>query len=354
MRIKRAGADVTRRRRLAGSIAVASGLLLATAAGIPSATAASAAPASPDAAAAIARTLGATTTAGTYYDNAARAAVVNVTSEAAARSVQAAGAVPRLVKYSSAKLDAAGNVVRKLNLAGTAWATDPAGDRLVVTADRTVSGAALARLRAATAAYGDAVTVQRSAGTFSPFLSGGDAIYGGGYRCSLGFNVHKGSTYYFLTAGHCGQAVSYWYTNSGQSTSIGPTVSYTFPGHDYALVQYSNTSLSHPSTVGSQTISSAGNAYVGESVSRRGSTTGVHSGTVTGLNATVNYGNGDVVNGLIQTNVCAEPGDSGGSLYSGSTALGLTSGGSGDCTSGGTTFFQPVTAALSAYGVTIG
>ena len=68
----------------------------------------------------------------------------------------------------------------------------------------------------------------------------------------------------------------------------------------------------------------------------------------------MNYGNGDVVNGLIQTNVCAEPGDSGGSLYSGSTALGLTSGGSGDCTSGGTTFFQPVTAALSAYGVTIG
>ncbi|WP_241780208.1 trypsin-like serine protease, partial [Streptomyces wadayamensis] len=52
-------------------------------------------------------------------------------------------------------------------------------------------------------------------------------------------------------------------------------------------------------------------------------------------------------------NVCAEPGDSGGALFAGSTALGLTSGGSGNCSSGGTTFFQPVTEALSAYGVSI-
>ena len=60
------------------------------------------------------------------------------------------------------------------------------------------------------------------------------------------------------------------------------------------------------------------------------------------------------VNGLIDTNVCAEPGDSGGSLFDGSTALGLTSGGSGDCCSGGETFFQPVPDALSALGASIG
>ena len=83
-----------------------------------------------------------------------------------------------------------------------------------------------------------------------------------------------------------------------------------------------------------------------------GSTTGVHSGTVQALNATVNYAEGQV-RGLIQTNVCAEPGDSGGSLFSGNTAIGLTSGGSGNCTWGGTTFFQPVTEALSVYGVSV-
>jgi streptogrisin D len=67
----------------------------------------------------------------------------------------------------------------------------------------------------------------------------------------------------------------------------------------------------------------------------------------------VTYAEG-TVNGLIDTNVCAEPGDSGGALFDGSTALGLTSGGSGDCSSGGEIFFQPVPAALSALGASIG
>jgi streptogrisin D len=66
----------------------------------------------------------------------------------------------------------------------------------------------------------------------------------------------------------------------------------------------------------------------------------------------VNYAEGSV-SGLIRTNVCAEPGDSGGSLFSGSAAIGLTSGGNGNCTIGGTTYFQPVTEALSVYGVSI-
>lgn len=66
----------------------------------------------------------------------------------------------------------------------------------------------------------------------------------------------------------------------------------------------------------------------------------------------MNYAEGSV-SGLIRTTVCAEPGDSGGSLYSGSTALGLTSGGSGNCSSGGVTYFQPVVEALNAYGVSV-
>jgi streptogrisin B len=96
-------------------------------------------------------------------------------------------------------------------------------------------------------------------------------------------------------------------------------------------------------------------AFVGESVKRTGSTTGTHSGTVTALNVSVHYSGhpGGTVSGLIQTTVCAEGGDSGGPLYDGKKALGLTSGGSGDCTSGGTTFFQPVREAADAYGVTI-
>ena len=74
---------------------------------------------------------------------------------------------------------------------------------------------------------------------------------------------------------------------------------------------------------------------------------------VQALGVTVHYSSGETVNGLIQTDVCAEGGDSGGPLYDGDAAVGLTSGGSGDCTQGGTTFFQPVTAALSHYNVQV-
>ena len=51
--------------------------------------------------------------------------------------------------------------------------------------------------------------------------------------------------------------------------------------------------------------------------------------------------------------MCAEPGDSGGSLIAGTQAQGVTSGGSGNCSSGGTTYFQPVNEILSAYGLTL-
>ena len=85
---------------------------------------------------------------------------------------------------------------------------------------------------------------------------------------------------------------------------------------------------------------------------RSGSTTGVRSGQVTGLNATVNYREGTVF-GMIKTNVCAESGDSGGALFDNTIALGLTSGGSGNCRSGGTMYFQPVTEALNRYNVSI-
>ncbi|MGE5830034.1 MAG: hypothetical protein ACM30G_16985, partial [Micromonosporaceae bacterium] len=44
------------------------------------------------------------------------------------------------------------------------------------------------------------------------------------YRCSLGFNVVSGSTYYFLTAGHCGKVANTWYTNANHTTLIGPTI----------------------------------------------------------------------------------------------------------------------------------
>ncbi|RKE22290.1 S1 family peptidase [Streptomyces sp. TLI_171] len=273
-------------------------------------------------------------------------AVAAALAAATALAVPSAGAAVT-PSADAAALARVSDSVEFSGVGGIAWHTDPASGKVVVTADSTVSPAALAKL--GKAAGGDAahLRIERTSGAFTPLLSAGAAIYGGSYRCSLGFNVVKGGVYYFLTAGHCGNIASTWYTNSAHTTVAGSTVSSSFPGTDYALVRYTNTSLSHP---GGYT---AANAFVGEAVKRTGSTTGTHSGTVTALNATVRYSDGSTVRGLIQTNVCAEGGDSGGPLYDGSKALGLTSGGSGNCTSGGTTFFQPVTAAAAAYGVSL-
>ncbi|RSS50686.1 S1 family peptidase [Streptomyces sp. WAC07061] len=255
--------------------------------------------------------------------------------------------------FSAARLAAAGASVLRADVAGTAWHTDPATGTLVVTADSTVTAADIARIRREAGPDAAALRVERTPGKLTKLLSGGDAIYASSWRCSLGFNVRSGANYYILTAGHCTEGAGTWWSNSSHTTVVGSTAGSSFPTNDYGLIKYASNSPVPPGTVGSQDITSAVNATTGMSVTRRGSTTGIHSGSVTGLNATVNYGGGDVVYGMIRTNVCAEPGDSGGPLYSGSRAVGLTSGGSGNCSSGGTTFFQPVVEALNAYGVSV-
>ncbi|MFJ8013663.1 S1 family peptidase [Streptomyces sp. NPDC096339] len=257
----------------------------------------------------------------------------------------AQAAAPR--SFGAAELAAVDRAVLSADVGGTAWYTDAASGRIVVTADSTVSEAGLAKIRKAAGANAGALRVERTPGTFTRLLGPGDAVYGGGYRCSVAFNAVSGGTRYFLTAGHCGNVVKTWYTNSAQSTLIGPTVGSSFPGNDYALVRYDNASISAPGGF------IAADAYVGEPVKRSGSTTGTKSGTVTALDATVHYSGGGTVRGMIQTNVCAEPGDSGGALYDGTKALGITSGGSGNCSVGGTTFYQPVPEALAKYKVSL-
>lgn len=297
-------------------------------------------------------------TAGAYYDAEAKHLVVNVVDEAAAEQVRQAGGKARLVEHTLAQLtDARRTLADKATVPGTAWAVDPVSNKVVVTADRTVEGAAWGRLSKVVQGLGSRAELTRSAGEFKPLIAGGDAIWGGGGRCSLGFNVVKDGEPYFLTAGHCTESITSWSDTQGGS-EIGANEGSSFPDNDYGLVKYTS-DAAHPSEVNlydgsTQPITQAGEATVGMSVTRSGSTTQVHDGEVTALDATVNYGNGDIVNGLIQTTVCAEPGDSGGSLFSGDTAIGLTSGGSGDCSSGGETFFQPVPEALAAYGAEIG
>ncbi|MEU1677751.1 S1 family peptidase [Micromonospora zamorensis] len=247
-------------------------------------------------------------------------------------------------------------VLAGVRTAGTAWGVDPATGRMTLTVDDTVTTAELRALRATADRAG--ALLRREPGTLRTLIAAGQGIYGGGGgRCSLGANVRSGSTYYVITAGHCTTTASTWYADSAQTTVLGTRTATSFPGNDYGLIRYTGR-IAHPSAVytypGLLPINGPGNAYVGQAVCRSGVTTGVRCGTVTGLNQTVNYSNG-VIYGLIRTNICAEPGDSGGPLYVASTGaiLGILSGGSGNCTSGGTTYYQPIAEVLAAYGLTL-
>lgn len=95
--------------------------------------------------------------------------------------------------FSATQLSAANSSVLKADVPGTAWSVDSKTNRVVVTVDSTVSQAEIAKIKAQAGSTADAITIKHTAGQFKRLITGGDAIYGGGYRCSLGFNVHSGA-----------------------------------------------------------------------------------------------------------------------------------------------------------------
>jgi streptogrisin D len=333
--------------------AIAAGALMAAALLTAPATQAAPPPATPASATALATRLG-PRSAGAYQDSAGHQ-VVTVTDSAAAAEVRAAGALPQVVEHGAAALAAVTRALDKsARIPGTAWAVDPRTAQVVVSLDQTVTGAKLAQISAVVARFGTAVRLERVAGTLTLTYQGGDAAPGS-LRCTIGFNVRdSNNVYYFLTSGHCGSTTTTWYDSS--HNVVGTTTGSSFPGNDYVIVRYAP-GVSHPGTVNlyngsSQDIISAADPFVGEAAKRSGAVTHLHSGSVTAVNATVNYAEGTVT-GLIKTNICSEGGDSGGPLFDRTTALGLASGGSGNCTTGGTTYFQPVTEPLAFYGVSV-
>ncbi|MFH8617664.1 S1 family peptidase [Streptomyces sp. NPDC017979] len=294
--------------------------------------------------------------AGTYLDADTGELVVAVTDSTAASQVRAAGARAKVVARSTAQLaDAMGVLESRAKITGTSWGIDPASNQVVVEADQSLSARSLAKLRNVAGSLGGAVRVERVPGVFTKEVLGGDAIYGGGYRCSAAFNVVKDSARYFLTAGHCTNVASSWSATSG-GPSIGTREGTSFPTNDYGIVRYSGTDVP-PGSVNlydgsSQDITAAADAIVGQALQKSGSTTRVTSGTVTAVNVTVNYSDGPVYN-MVRTTACSAGGDSGGAHFAGGTALGIHSGSSGCSGTNGSAIHQPVRAALAAYGVSV-
>jgi hypothetical protein len=293
---------------------------------------------------------------------------VGVTDESLSADVVAAGAKPTVVANSLTKLQKAkealdnldANQIKALDADAesvydgvAAWFVDVVSNKVVLQAvpEGTARAQDLAAQVGLSEAEFEVQTVEEMPSTFAT-VRGGDAyLISNSARCSVGFSVTTG----FVSAGHCGSAGNSVTTSAG--ASLGSFSGSVFPG---------SADMSYIRTVSGTTLTGTINGYgsgnlpvsgstasaVGSSICRSGSTTGVYCGSVRALGATVNYAEGRVT-GLTQTNVCAEPGDSGGSFYTGAQAQGVTSGGSGNCASGGTTYFQPVNEILSTYGLTL-
>ena len=239
----------------------------------------------------------------------------------------------------------------------TGWYVDQATNKLVVEVHGTDKGVEkwADRLGA-----GD-VAIEQVAEAPEPLwnIIGGQAITTSGSRCSAGFNArNSGGTRFVITAGHCTNIGTNW---NGTGGTLGTRQASSFPTNDYGTIRVTSSSAVSTALVdrysaGSDVaVTGPATATVGMAVCRSGSTTGWHCGSVTAVNQTVCYSQGCVYQ-MIRTNVCAEPGDSGGSLVTNSgarRAVGLTSGGSGNCSSGGTTYYQPVTEVLSTQGLTL-
>lgn len=302
--------------------------------------------------------------AGSRFDANSGKLVVDVSDAGRAADVTSLGATARFVENSAADLSAAQSKLAQgsasMPKSVTGWYVDEATNSVVVS----VYGNDAAATKWATGLGAD-VRFQRVSEQPKTFwnLIGGQAITTtSGSRCSLGFVARNSSgARYIITAGHCTNLGGTW---RGSGGTIGTVANSSFPTNDYGRINVSSsaavsTALTDRYSSGSDvTVAGSTAAGAGAAVCRSGSTTGWHCGTIQQTNATVCYSQGCVYQ-TIRTNVCAEPGDSGGSLVtspgSGTRvqAQGMTSGGSGNCSSGGTTYFQPVREAMSAYSLTL-
>ncbi|WTX18684.1 S1 family peptidase [Streptomyces sp. NBC_00005] len=293
---------------------------------------------------------------GSWFDAASGKLTVAVTRDANTEAVRATGATVRLVRHSARQLDAAKKRIDALSApTGVgSWYVDTKANKVVVnvvTAHRNDNDVQtfLAQARQA-----GPVTVEQTADapqTFAAGTVGGDPYYTGNVRCSIGFSVYGG----FVTAGHCDQHTGAVYGWDG--SYVGNFQGSSFPDNDYAWVNVGSGWWTVPvvlgwGTVSDQLVRGSAEAPVGASICRSGSTSHWHCGTVLAKDETVNYSQG-AVHQMTKTSVCAEPGDSGGSFISGDQAQGVTSGGWGNCSSGGETWYQPINEILNRYGLTL-
>jgi len=183
-------------------------------------------------------------------------------------------------------------------------------------------------------------------------LGGGSPLFfaSSGSRCVAAFAATGGGNGFLITGIGCGTPGET--VTSGNNIVVGVVTSAPISAA-VTVVRVTNTvDWVLVGRVDGVVIGGSTEAPVGATVCMLGSTTGRHCGTITAKNQTVAFPTG-VITGLTRTTVCSEPGDGGAPFFSGDQAQGILVGGSGNCTVGGTTFFQPINPILAAFGITL-
>jgi hypothetical protein len=309
---------------------------------------------------------------GSYFD-ASGDLVVAVSDQATAAVVRAAGAIPKLVRFTATELESVQGELDHLATGSSAgqvksWYVDPITGTVVVTAPAGARDLLTKRFLQAAEENGAMVTVRRSQGKLT-LTEGEFGLLGGlqvdkntGYTCSLGFNATAGDGQrIFLTAGHCTSGKPSWSRNG---YVLGNTRTSSFPGNDFGTVSVIDgwDQQGRVERWGSEdvVVRGAASPTVGSEVCKSGQSTKWTCGRIVARNVTVNYGNNRVVKGLFKHTACVEAGDSGGANMSGDYAQGITSGAaliSGECMAKygqqNESYSQPIGEALSASGASL-
>jgi len=295
---------------------------------------------------------------GSLFDTDTHTLTVLVTDSAAVSGVEAAGAEASVVEHG---LDGLAALVSDLDGADAqdgvvGWYPEVESDTVVIETLEGSNADVDALLSSAGIDPADVrvETTDEAPEVYADIVGGIAYTIGGGTRCSVGFPASDSSGQPgFVTAGHCG--------TTGSSVSVGNGsgvfAQSIFPGNDAAFVRgtsnFTLTNLVSRYNSGSDVaVSGSTQAPIGSQVCRSGSTTGWHCGTIQARGQSVSYPEGTVTD-MTRTTVCAEPGDSGGAYISGSQAQGVTSGGSGNCSTGGTTYYQEVNPMLNSWNLTL-
>ncbi|MBD0322994.1 MAG: protease [Aldersonia sp.] len=178
-------------------------------------------------------------------------------------------------------------------------------------------------------------------------LGGGDAyaavVGETAFRCSLGFNGVDGSGRVVnITAGHCNPDLRAAGTSRAPSiyelrpfdivgSRLGTFARSNLEGHDFSIVaiepnqrpRFENNGVRVPGAA-PLAIDGVAQPVIGAPVCKSGSRTGFSCGTVSSVDQTVTVGEHRLTNGF-SANLCALPGDSGGTVVTGTKALGVSS-----------------------------